>query len=583
MEENERRYLFAGAVAASLSDIPVLHSRPSASAKLFLDFNGDPARSWLSFSVPTTPAFDTDGDTRTFSAAEQSDMQEIWARVSEKYSPFNLDVTTVDPGNRRVKVTMQIVVGGDGQWLSDQGGGEAGGVAPLGGFATGPDTGYVFSGAFFDNKSIAEAVAHEAGHGFGLEHQSTFKPDGTIDQQYNPGNLDVAPIMGVSYYSTRGLWFRDKNSDNRTQDDLFILSNSTNGFGYRPDDWSNTFLSATQLPRTDNVASVSGVIEKTSDVDAFRFSTAAGPVTFDVAPALGGMLDATLTITDVVGNVLAQTNTASLGESISVDLPEGEYAVSISSAGNYGDIGQYTLTGNLPAGTIGGGPGPLLVLGTEFADVITITLSGYTYSIDVNDTITTHDVDGVNGFNIYSADGPDRITLGPGVIASYIDSGPGNDTVFAGEFNDSITGGAGNDLIYCGGGDDRVNGGNHSDYILGQDGRDRLYGNSGNDVLEGGPGGDRLYGGDGHDILAGGSNSDKMFGEEGNDTMYGGRGTDYMNGGIGLDVLYGQEGDDMLYTADDFTYDYLDGGVGTDHAQSGDTTDILTSVEDLFA
>src|SRR5205823_10047169 len=119
-----------------------------------------------------------DLDATTFTTTELNDIREIWGRVAEKYSPFNLDVTTQDPGNRTPLRTMQIVVGGDGAWLMA----DAGGVTPLGGFADGPGTGYVFSDIFFTNKSIAEAIAHEAGHGWGIKHHSTDKPDGTVDQ-----------------------------------------------------------------------------------------------------------------------------------------------------------------------------------------------------------------------------------------------------------------------------------------------------------------------------------------------------------------------------------------------------------------
>src|SRR5437016_423466 len=49
-----------------LSSAPQLSSRPGAAVKLYLDFTGAAPTQWGSFSVPTTPAYDTDGDNTTF-------------------------------------------------------------------------------------------------------------------------------------------------------------------------------------------------------------------------------------------------------------------------------------------------------------------------------------------------------------------------------------------------------------------------------------------------------------------------------------------------------------------------------------
>src|SRR4029077_20181599 len=100
-------------------------------AKIFLDFDGNAAfPNWLGSDVPITPAFGIDGDPLNFSVTALSDINEIWRRVSEKYSPFNIDVTTEDPGNRADGRTAQCVIGGDGVWL----GAPAGGVSGLRGF-----------------------------------------------------------------------------------------------------------------------------------------------------------------------------------------------------------------------------------------------------------------------------------------------------------------------------------------------------------------------------------------------------------------------------------------------------------------
>src|SRR5207237_561019 len=53
--------------------------------------------------------------------AELATIRGAWAAVSEYYSPFNLNVTTVDPGNRDDLRTQAIVIGGNGAWYGSVG------------------------------------------------------------------------------------------------------------------------------------------------------------------------------------------------------------------------------------------------------------------------------------------------------------------------------------------------------------------------------------------------------------------------------------------------------------------------------
>src|SRR5688572_9242668 len=126
MESAERRLLLA-----SLNSVPALHSNPSASNTMFLDFNGSAAiPGWLGFTVPETPAFDRDSKPKDFSALELNLIQDIWARTAEKFAPFDIDVTTVDPGNLNDNETVKVIFGGDSaDWL----GPGIDGVATLGG------------------------------------------------------------------------------------------------------------------------------------------------------------------------------------------------------------------------------------------------------------------------------------------------------------------------------------------------------------------------------------------------------------------------------------------------------------------
>ena len=579
IEPCEPRLLFA-----TLDQVPVLNSLPGAPAKLFLDFNGDHAYSnWLGIDVPNTPAYTLDSDDKNFSDAELSAINEMWARVAEKYSPFRINVTTVDPGHRNDQQVCHIVVGGDGEWL----GAPAGGVAPLGGFYNGaPNTGYAFSAVFGnDPRNIAEVCAHEAGHLFGLEHHSTFDEQGQKVDEYDPGNGLVAPIMGVAYYSTRGIWTRGPSSPGAgvIQDDLAVLTNSANGFGYRTDDHGGTLFSATTLTAgSSGVLTASGIIERNSDVDAFTFNSPNGTLQISLNnAALGPMLDASIRIADPFGGTIGEARTASLDETLSVIVAPGTYTVYVSGGGSYGDLGQYTLTAQLPGGGVGTEIDHYLVTGTDEDDNISITLVDNEYKLDLNGEIFTIDPATIKQFDILSGDGNDVVTIGPGVGGVYVLAGAGSDTINGGEGNDTITGSGGNDLIFGGDGDDRLAGSAGHDIIVAGNGRDRGYGEAGNDVMTGGAGVDRLWGGLDHDVLSGESSADKCYGEDGNDSIYGGRGTDLLNGGDGLDFLYGGDDNDVLYTADAFV-DVVNGGVGDDDAQT-DEDDVVQAIEEILA
>src|SRR5215469_6320685 len=94
----ESRLLLSGSLSP-LNSIPALNSDPGAPHTLYLDFHGEPSEYWGLQTVPATPAYDVDGDPTTFSSQELANIQEIWSRVAEAFSPFNVNVTTVDPGN----------------------------------------------------------------------------------------------------------------------------------------------------------------------------------------------------------------------------------------------------------------------------------------------------------------------------------------------------------------------------------------------------------------------------------------------------------------------------------------------------
>ena len=111
---------------AAHPSLPLLSSFPSAPANLFLDFDGDTTPGGR-----TQEAFSYEGDRGVFSAAEQEVIRSVWARVAEAFSPFNLNVTTIDPGADDVPgKTLHAVIGGESQ----EGDSSEGGFGPLNAF-----------------------------------------------------------------------------------------------------------------------------------------------------------------------------------------------------------------------------------------------------------------------------------------------------------------------------------------------------------------------------------------------------------------------------------------------------------------
>jgi hypothetical protein len=334
--------------AASSLAIPALSSLPGAAASLYLDFDGHFDAVWGAYENITTPAFDLDGNPAAFSAVELAAIRAIWEQVAEDYAPFRLNVTTVEPPSFGDGQALRAVIGGDGEWI-----GKGGGVAYIDSFTNEiTNSVYIFSSNLGGNPTryTAEVISHEAGHGFGLEHQSSYDAAGNKLEEYYQGPGDGrAPIMGVSYYAARGLWWDGTTAVGPTarQDDVAVIARPENGFGLRPDDHGDTAATATPLNVGGSVLSGAGLIGTLADRDAFSFSTAAGPLTVSVdVPAGINNLDARLELWDATGTtrIAAADPGDSFGATITATVPAGSYRAVVASHGGYGDLGQYTVT-----------------------------------------------------------------------------------------------------------------------------------------------------------------------------------------------------------------------------------------------
>jgi hypothetical protein len=342
-------------MAVAPPSVPVLSSRPGAAATLYLDFNGHVERQWGGHTNVTTPAYDTDGNPANFSSSELSAIREIWARVSEDYAPFNINVTTVAPPTIADRVAARVVIGGGyGDWY----GHSAGGVSYVGGFS-GPasNVAYVFSKTLAGGnpRYAAEAASHEAGHLFGLEHQATWS-GGTLVEEYASGTASLAPIMGASYYATRTTWSSGPTDEGPTarEDALTILARSANGFGYTADDYGNTIAAARALPLSGSSTTIAGLIGKNDDRDVFKFTTGGGAASFNLAVApYGANLDGVLELQNSAGTTIATANPSqTLGATLSKSLTAGTYYVVVRSSGGYGNLGRYSLSGTIAAAAV---------------------------------------------------------------------------------------------------------------------------------------------------------------------------------------------------------------------------------------
>ncbi|QDT54535.1 hypothetical protein Pan44_25680 [Caulifigura coniformis] len=370
-----------GIAPFALSQTFQLSSRPSATRTIYLDFNGHTTSgTWWNTNFNdgaafTTPAFSVDG-TPSFSDAELERIQLIWERVAEDFAPFDVNVTTQDPGTAAIVKSgagdsawgVRVVVGGSyGDWFGES----SGGVAYLNTFGSSIDMGvFVFSNNLSNGeKNVAEAISHEVGHSLGLSH------DGQGSTGYyaghGSGSTGWAPIMGVGYYRELSQWSKGEYSRSTTrQDDLTIISSATNGFGYRVDDYGNNRAVASPLASTTSggskVVNAAGVIERNTDQDWFSFTTTGGVVSLDFAGAArGSNLDIAASLYNANGQLIVTSNPVDqTTASISRNLAAGTYYVMVDGVGvrgvndgysDYGSLGQYFITGTIPDNGAGGG------------------------------------------------------------------------------------------------------------------------------------------------------------------------------------------------------------------------------------
>ncbi len=353
-----------------LEDTFTLHSRPGANRIVYLDFDGHVTSGtrWnteAGIDPIVSPPYTRDSSS-SFSDQELQNIQLMWRQVAEDYAPFNVDVTTEDPGEAALlrssssdqNYGIRVVVTEDN---FDNCG--CGGFAYVGVFDSYGNTNY--KPAFVFNTSVVgagEASTHEAGHTLGLRHDG-ISGGATYYSGHGSGATGWAPIMGSGYSRALVQWSRGEYSGaNNSEDDITIIRN--NGAPFMVDDHGDTDGTATVLSSTTDgttaTISGSGLIGLEDDQDVFSFLAGSGSYNINIDPAAySPNLDISAQLKNSAGAVIAQSNPVeSLNASLSGTLPGGEYFLHIDGVGkgqvdgtgysDYSSLGRYAISGTVP-------------------------------------------------------------------------------------------------------------------------------------------------------------------------------------------------------------------------------------------
>jgi len=394
----------------SLDQTFYLHSHPGANRTIYLNFTGDTitGTAWNASqgksTIVATP-FDLDGNPGSLSTEELQRIQYIWQRVAEDYAPFDVDVTTQRPSddvltrsdvNDKVFGTTVVITKKDGVYNCT-----CGGIAYIGVFdafaGSKPPNYYKPAFVFYDmlgsgnEKAVAEAISHEAGHNMGLHH------DGQGSNAYyagqgNDATTGWAPIMGVGYYRPLVQFSKGEYSGASNKEDDFVIAQNF-GLPLRLDDYGSNTGTATpfvqRLSGSTVSGSMDGVIETTSDRDVFAITAGVGPLQANVMPANRSPdVDLVLTLLDSAGRMLATQNPINeLKSALAYNITtQGTYYLEVRGTGqgdpavtgysSYGSVGNFRLTASY-APPVGTPPRPVIVASRNTGPApLAVTLDG---------------------------------------------------------------------------------------------------------------------------------------------------------------------------------------------------------------
>ena len=337
--------------------VPKLNSFPSATATIFLDFDGHTVQS----------TFWNNGNPINCATSGMTDPQiiESFNRVAEDFRPFDVNVTTDSTVFLATPLSMRIriIITPTSSWTVAG----TSGISYTGSFTWGDDTpAFVFSDRLlYSPKKVGECISHETGHTVGLSHQSKYNatdcntPIETYNTGFGSGESAWAPIMGNSLTRNFSNWNDGPTpyGCTITQDNLTTIT-TQNGFGYRVDDYTETLNGSTVAFAANNF-NVNGIITTNTDRDAFKFTLnsnsnfhlTAAP--FSVASGYSGAdLDIVFELYSSPTTLIRTYNPMStLSVTVDTILNAGTYYIKIMGGGNnnigsYGSLGSYTISGS---------------------------------------------------------------------------------------------------------------------------------------------------------------------------------------------------------------------------------------------
>ena len=374
----------SGGSPYALADTFFLESNPGASKTIYLDFDGHhSANNTWNHNIQFDP-FDRNGDVNSFTASELIEIQQQFQNVAEDFLPFDVNVTTRDPGIEALRKSnnADTVYGVRAVNTQPKGGfgNGIGGIAMLDSFNDVVDNPVFTFNKGNNNGAITNS--HEVGHALGLIH------DGLGSQEYHPGTgsnsspVSWGPIMGAPFNKKLVQWSNGDYANATTQeDDVSIITKTDNGFGFRPDLVGDTIGSAKSLTfDNDGDAFDWGIIETRQDVDMFEMNLLTpGTLDLTILPFQGTPnLDVLAKLYGPNGTLLATSNPISDVDAAFqwVITTPGLYYVSIEGTGNpgiysdYGSLGFFSIEGSFSAIPEPSGLLPLALVCTFLAPAI---------------------------------------------------------------------------------------------------------------------------------------------------------------------------------------------------------------------
>ncbi len=355
------------------STVPAFETNPGAANTFYLDFNGDSdtTPAWNGGNFYNVAGYDFNGNPNEYSPGEQKAIENIVNIMGEDFSPFDVNITTVDPGTITDGESLRVVFTNDpGAGLGFPGVGILG-VAILGAFNDSfndDDTLFIFAPNFDQSYNggdfgplgasgtimataaeVGNTGSHEVGHTLDLEHYG------------NNNDIPDSIMRDINATLNRELWARGLTSDGPgestpfNQDDLAVLAGAGNSFEFLPDDHGDNIGSATPLTANGTSYTANGVIDHPdTDTDFFEFFGTDGGTT-EIRVIVDNYvtdLDVVLNLYDSDGNQIGTDNPSnSFGAALNVSLTDDFYYVEVRSDASpqeLMEIGQFLLTIETP-------------------------------------------------------------------------------------------------------------------------------------------------------------------------------------------------------------------------------------------